>query len=409
MGCQWCWSFVPESVGMREPSKLALALDNATFCTGERERTTCLRVERGRIASLDEPPRRGDRIIDLRGERVLPGLINAHDHLQLNGLPRLKYRERYANAMEWIGDIRPRLRTDARLLDYQAVPREERLLIGGIKNLLSGVTTVAHHDPLYPSLLEHDFPVRVVTRYGWSHSVEMEGGQAVLESFRRTPEHEPWVIHGAEGTDDAAADDFAKLEFMGCVASNTVLVHGVGLSSIQHERLANSGSALVWCPASNLHLLGRTVDIASLSSRLHVALGSDSRISGSRDLLAELRVAREISMLDESELEAMVTERASRMLRVSDRGSLSPGFLADILVIPLGLELSRARRGDLSMVMIGGEARYAEPRFASAFGEEGSALVRVDGHSKRLSYPLVSRLRRARLRETGLEALGAAA
>jgi hypothetical protein len=44
------------------------------------------------------------------------------------------------------------------------VPREERLLIGGVKNLLSGVTTVAHHDPLYSCLQEATFPVRVVTR-----------------------------------------------------------------------------------------------------------------------------------------------------------------------------------------------------------------------------------------------------
>src|SRR5262245_29324729 len=66
---------------------------------------SALRVAGGRILETGAVPQAGDRIVDLRGDRLLPGLINAHDHLHLNVYPRLRYRSRYVNASEWIRDI----------------------------------------------------------------------------------------------------------------------------------------------------------------------------------------------------------------------------------------------------------------------------------------------------------------
>ncbi|HEX2012238.1 MAG TPA: hypothetical protein VJN44_14985, partial [Roseateles sp.] len=113
---------------------------------------SALRIAGDRIAALDASAGSGERCVDLRGDRLLPGLINAHDHLQLNALPRLKYRPRYTRVGEWIADIDPRLKSDPLLLANGRVPRAQRLAVGGLKNLLSGVTTVAHHDPLYAPL-----------------------------------------------------------------------------------------------------------------------------------------------------------------------------------------------------------------------------------------------------------------
>jgi imidazolonepropionase-like amidohydrolase len=107
-----------------------------------------LRVVGTRIAALDVDPQPEDLIVDLAGDRLLPGLINAHDHLQLNSLPAHETQGRYRHASDWISEIDSRRRSDPQFAAGVAVPRNDRLLVGGIKNLLSGVTTVAHHDPL---------------------------------------------------------------------------------------------------------------------------------------------------------------------------------------------------------------------------------------------------------------------
>src|SRR5207245_9802456 len=128
----------------------------------------------GRVAALGAPPRRDDLAVDLEGARVLPGLINAHDHLELNNFGRLKWRECYPNVADWIADFRPRFAADPALTGPLAVPLSDRLWLGGLKNLLSGVTTVWHHNPLYPAL-RRGFPMRVVRPYRFSHSLGLVG------------------------------------------------------------------------------------------------------------------------------------------------------------------------------------------------------------------------------------------
>lgn len=363
-----------------------------------------LRLEGARIAALGAPPQPGDAQLDLQGERVLPGLINAHDHLQLNNFPRLQYRGRYANAAQWIEDIRPRLDSDPALIACRAVPREQRLWLGGIKNLLSGVTTVAHHDPLYPPLLDAGFPTRVVRDYGWSHSLAMDGEEAVRRAYRETPAEQPWIIHAAEGVDALAAAEFERLDTLGCLGANTLLVHGVALDRARQARLADAGAGLIWCPSSNLHLFGRTLDMRDLLMRQRVALGSDSRLSGGWDLLAELHLAQKIAGLDEASLESLVTVRAAQLLRLEDRGVLAIDKLADILVLPAGLPLSQVRRSDIRLVLIGGAPRYADEDYAQVFDSEADYVrVRVDGRIKCLARPLFARLAGAQAHEPGLE------
>ncbi len=377
------------------------------------ERVLCLvgaqgrgavRLGGARIVEMDGAPRDGDLRVDLGGDRLLPGLINAHDHLQLNALPRLKYRDRYANASAWIADIGPRLKVDPMFVANGAVPRAKRLLVGGLKNLLSGVTTVAHHDPGDASLFDQRFPVRVSSEQGWSHSLALDGAQAVQRSCRRTPSHWPWIIHAAEGVDEAAHAEFDQLDALGCLQANTVLVHGVALDPAQQRRLVAAGASLVWCPTSNLHLFGRTPDIRTLFDARRLALGSDSRISGQGDLLAELRVAREVSDLDDAELQSLVTDRAAQVLRLPDRGVLTAGALADLVVLPAGLPLSRASRADIRLVLVGGVPRYADPDLAQALDAD-LVEVRVDGRRKCLARPLVDALRESPLHEPGLDTL----
>jgi cytosine/adenosine deaminase-related metal-dependent hydrolase len=346
----------------------------------------------------------GDLTIDLRGDRLLPGLINAHDHLHLNTLRPVESTSQWRHVREWISEVNLRRRTDPAFEAQIAVPRDERLLIGGVKNLLSGVTTVAHHDPLYPFLVGGYFPTSVLNDYGWSHSLYIDGEEQVRNAYLRTPPGWPWIIHAAEGVDEEAAGEFDRLYSLGCVGANTLIVHGIALDQPRRARLEDVGAGLIWCPTSNLRLFGRTADVSMLARRGRVALGTDSRLSGSQDLLCELRAAREASALDEATLESMVTCDAAALLRLADRGALTVGARADLLVLPARMALSDASRADVRLVMLGGRALYADADYARiASPVTHWAAVDVDGRPKMLERGLVSALFAATVGEPGLD------
>ncbi|MGC4081376.1 MAG: hypothetical protein QM736_04490 [Vicinamibacterales bacterium] len=105
-----------------------------------------IRVRR-RILTLDNPPKPGDHVVDLDGRFVLPGLINAHDHLELNHYGPLRPRERYGNAREWIADLAPMVKGNPTIVEKSRIALSDRLFVGGLKNLLAGVTTSRASQP----------------------------------------------------------------------------------------------------------------------------------------------------------------------------------------------------------------------------------------------------------------------
>src|SRR5262249_36314028 len=143
--------------------------------------------------------------------------------------------------------------------EHLRVPKRDRLIWGGIKNLLSGVTTVAHHNPYEPEVFNARFPVRVLRRYGWAHSLAF--ARDIGDCEKRTPQSWPFIIQAAEGTDAAARAEIARLKERGALTSRTVLVHAVGaqLNLIRD-------CAVVWCPSSNLFTLGSTLPHATVRS-----------------------------------------------------------------------------------------------------------------------------------------------
>ncbi len=65
---------------------------------------------------------------------MLPGLINAHDHLEFGLYPNLG-RGSYRNFEEWASDIQ---QNDQETIEQQCrVPKEVRLWWGAIRNPLS--------------------------------------------------------------------------------------------------------------------------------------------------------------------------------------------------------------------------------------------------------------------------------
>jgi cytosine/adenosine deaminase-related metal-dependent hydrolase len=383
------------------PPVSGITLVNARLSAGE---ITSIRIEGPRIAALGADPHAGDSIVDLEGDRVLPGLINAHDHLQLNSFGSREPGKHYRHVRDWISEVDARRRNDPAFEAEVAVALHDRLLIGGVKNLLSGVTTVAHHDPLYPFLSDPDYPTRVVRDYGWSHSLYVDGDDRVESSYRQTSGEWPWIIHAAEGLDDEAGNEFERLDALGCLGPNTLLVHGIALNHAQRTRLDHAAAGLIWCPSSNLQLFGRTAQVADLLEHGRVALGTDSRLSGARDLLDELRIAGGVGGLDDEALEALVTRSSARLLRLSDRGVLRAGARADILILPAQTRLTAARRTDVRLVLIGGSVRYGDKHSALLVDPAAKLTeIRVDGTPKVLDSRIAARLAQAGASETGLE------
>lgn len=348
-----------------------------------------LTVSGGQIASIGPPGgtvcRRPDQVLDWPDACVLPGLINAHDHLELNLLPRLGDGP-YGNSYEWSRDIyRP---NDPPMRDVLALPLRARLLMGGYKNLLSGVTTVCHHNPYQSRVFNSRFPVRVIENYGWSHSLGF--GDDLGESCRAAAPDTPWIIHAAEGVDARAAAEIRDLEARGLLADNTVIVHGVALNDAAISLLERRRASLVWCPSSNLFLFGATAPIDKLRDRVPVALGSDSTLSATGDLLDEVRVAASLNLWPPDRLAELVTTQPSRMLRLHDtRADLVPGGPADLLFVTAGASnpseaLLATRSHDIRLVVCRGVPAYGDPSVGTLFGAAGVRVSRitVDGLPK---------------------------
>jgi cytosine/adenosine deaminase-related metal-dependent hydrolase len=374
-------------------------LENARIVQHDRVDARPIGLAAGRIAA---PAASGFRL-DLRDHLIFPGLINAHDHLQLNSIPPLPHAEAFPNSYAWI-DVFEAHRRSPDVVAAVAVPSTERHWQGGLKNLLAGVTTVAHHDPWHAVFDDPDFPVGVLRNAGWSHSLGLglshrgeapRYGPPVREGFCATPPTHPWIIHLAEGTDDVARGELARLDDLGCLTANTVIVHGAGMTETDIDRVIARGAAVVWCPASNLGMLGKTLDVGRVAASGRAALGSDSRLTGSRDLLDELRVAAVHSELTPRELLRLVTADASTVLRLPECGSLELGQQGDCVILRAGPDaygtLLDTSRGAIRAVVRGGVPVIADPDFADWFAHCGVATVpvRLDGRPKLLAERLV--------------------
>ena len=347
----------------------------------------------GKIQSIRKPakPAKGAEVLDLEGHLVLPGLINAHDHLEFNLYPRLGSGP-YPNAGAWARDIyRPK---KSPIAEQLRVPKSARLLWGGLKNLLSGVTTVCHHNPREEPVFDRNFPIRVLKEFGWAHSLEFSSD--VAQRFEETPPEWPFILHLGEGMDDPARREVFDLNEMGALNGRTVLTHAVGLNQRGLKLAKERGASLIWCPSSNLFLLGRTLTRATLRSGVPVALGSDSALTAEGDLLDEIRVARRVSRLPGALIYRMVTTEAARILRLrGGAGSLVTGGVADLIAIPDdGRSPSDAlmRTRPPALVMVGGEIRL----IALELPHRASGLQRlnVEGRGDVLVWANVGGLRR---------------
>jgi len=201
-----------------------------------------------------------------------------------------------------------------------------------------------------------------------------------------------------------AAAELEALEGLGVLTPDSVLVHAVAFDADAQRRVIEAGAGVVWCPGSNLFLFDRTANIADLAAAGRVALGSDSRLSGERDLLDELCVAHRLAAIPEAALESLVTTTAAALLRLPDRGALRAGALADLVILPRDMPLWGAQRADLRCVLTGGAMRYGDAAYAEPLlGADQRVAVMVDGRDKFVSADVAELLRRPHVQEAGVQ------
>ena len=347
-----------------------------------------IEIRAGKIAALRPAgePLRTNRgaALDLTGCLVLPGLINAHDHLEFALFPRLGNGP-YFNAAAWARDIyRPK---ESPVREHLRVPKATRLWWGGLRNLLVGVTTVCHHNP-YHRIFGQGFPVRVVRRMGWAHSLDFSPDLA--KRFRTTPTTWPFVVHAGEGVDQAARREIFRLDEAGALSERTVLVHAVALNQSGMKLIKRRGASLVWCPSSNQFLFGATLGRAVLENGVPVALGTDSPLTAAGDILDELHTANELRRVSTADLFRMVTTDAARVLRLGHgAGTIAVGGAADLTVLhdqgkTAAAALASLRHTGPQMVMTGGAVKLLSAGLAMRFPRLRRSLqpVTLEGRGK---------------------------
>jgi amidohydrolase family protein len=362
-----------------------------------------IEITSGRISRITSDPSEfrthvsGRLEIDLSGFLIMPGLINAHDHLEFSLFPRMG-NQHYRNYIDWGTDIH---NTFPDIIAKQrSVPKDLRLWCGGIRNLLCGATTVSHHNPLWPDLLREDFPVRVVHKYGWGHSLALGGD--LRSAHAQTPKGGPFIVHACEGVDELSRDELCGLDRLGLMDADTVLVHGLAIDRSGVALMQQRGSSLIVCPSSNDFLFGKLPDMTLLSNIDKVALGNDSPLTSEGDLLDEIRFAIRFCNISPQDAYRMVTESPAAILHLQNaEGSLKESGLGDLFAIrdtgeDAAFRLQTLSMTDVELVMIGGRVYLASdailPRLPS-IAAHGLEPLWIDGNIRWLRAPVKDLLR----------------
>jgi cytosine/adenosine deaminase-related metal-dependent hydrolase/ubiquinone/menaquinone biosynthesis C-methylase UbiE len=353
-------------------------------------------IEDGRIAAIGDDADSITQTLDLRAYTLLPGLINAHEHLEFGLFPKLGRPAGAAffrNSTEWAEEIH---QVHSAIIErYRRIPKKTQLSWGAIRNLLCGVTTVCHHNPLHEELTLPNFPVRVLSRFGWSHSLAFDS--YLKGKCERTPKEHPFILHACEGMDEESRNEVPRLDQMQVLNERTVIVHGLACTASEISLINRRGASLVVCPTSNCFLFGKTLSPELLTSVERLALGSDSPITAAGDLLDEIDYLYAQAGLTPDLIYSMVTSSPAEMFHLKDgQGRIAESGVADLIAIrgrydTPACAISELKVGDVELVLLAGRVQMASPYIYARLPYDlrsGMELIEVAGHQRWIRAPL---------------------
>lgn len=337
--------------------------------------------------------------INLEGYLLLPGLINAHDHLQYALHPKLGHPP-YGNYVEWGDDIHETLHSI--IAHYNSVPKDVRLWWGGIRNLLCGVTTVCHHDAFWSALQAEGYPIKVLRDYSWAHSVRLDEG--ICQAWTATEDGCGFFVHACEGTDELARRELCELDRLGMLDAKTVIVHGLALDEAGITLMQERRASLIVCLSSNQFLYNRLPKMELPGMVERIALGNDSPLTAAGDLLDEVRFAIEDASIPADKTYRMVTDLPAAILRLDNgEGHIRESGSADFIAVRDNGDAPYKRLSTLSwreveLVMIAGQVQLASEEvwhLLPSTTRQGMDSLRIDGCLRRLRAPVRQLLQQA--------------
>ncbi|HHB89965.1 MAG TPA: amidohydrolase [Anaerolineae bacterium] len=341
------------------------------------------------------------------GGTIFPGMLELHNHLSYNILPRWQVPRRFTNRSQWarIPEYRQFVRTPMVILGRTPGYVEAIVRYVEAKCLVAGVTTSQGISLSSNQGIRRYYRGIVRNVEDTQDDPELPEARTRIADvdardadrfLRRLQESTCLLLHLSEGVDARARDHFRALHLAdGRWAITPALagIHSLALTPSDYAIMAEHGAAVVWSPLSNLLLYGQTLDLRAVKEAgVRMALGADWSVTGSKSLLHELKVAKAVNavqgdVFSDRELVAMVTRFAADIVRWGKAlGSIEAGKRADLIVVngragdPYA-RLLNARETSLTLVIIDGVARYGQPRLMRRLGPISEEL-RV-GRSRR--------------------------
>lgn len=318
---------------------------------------------------------------------LYPGLIELHNHLCYNILTLWQVPKLYSNRDQW-----PSHKDYSKLISgpmgtlgsipeqVAAISRytEAKCLLGGVTTS-QGITIRSFSTKRYYKGIirnvEASLDKLLPAARAKIGDVKADTAQSFLKSISKKS-CSCFLLHLSEGRDAHARQRFLDLKFGNdswAIAPSLCGIHAAALKPEDFQIMAEHGASMVWSPSSNLMLYGATADVAAATAAgVRVSLGCDWSPSGSRNLLAELKIARAAAQafntgLTSRDIVAMVTSTPAAILRWGDHlGTLVAENYADVIAVkgttgdPYD-HLINADESDLRLVMIGGRSRLADP------------------------------------------------
>jgi hypothetical protein len=352
----------------------------------------------GRIASIsDKKPDFPNAVSVNTNGIILPGLIDLHNHVPFNVLPRWNSDRLFTNRNQWRTDPEVITKINDPVDKVGTLHSCEMNYWGELRALAGGTTSIMVTQPqpcitgLVRNLdfnsgfygtteLDREHIFNVLDLPPASNPAARAAFVGAASFFIGNPFYEALFIHLAEGTDAAAKEEFTFMQTQSLINPKGVVIHGIPLNRDDFNAMALHGTALVWSPRSNLELYGETANInAALDAGVEIAIAPDWAVTGSSNLLNELKVADQWNQkrlggrISDQQLVNMVTSAPAHIAGVDDEvGAISAGLRADILIINGNHNnpyraLIDATAADVELVFIDGVPLYGSPKFMKHF------------------------------------------